>query len=340
MISIIIPIYNSEKTLSSCIQSIWDQTYPDYELILIDDGSKDRSGEICDELKETCASRGVRCQVIHKENGGVSSARNCGMDHANGEYFVCVDSDDVVEPCYLEDFVRTAESHPELGHVVCGFKCTSNARRYFYSSEELLTIVSRKDYMRLFDKVLIQSPCLSLYRTEVVRENRLRMREDLSLAEDLLFNLDYLDALGDVQIGAINKTNYIYFDEDQNTLNRKFREDLNNINKNVVQTIALHLKKWGIDDKDSWQKYYNTAIFKYQSTLSNTFNKQNPMTHREKIDYNNSILKDGVFQEALQKCSVNILSSFRRAYGSGDYRKVLAVERLQQIKQAIRKILK
>ena len=118
MVSVIVPVYNSERTLKTCVQSILDQKYSDYELILIDDGSKDLSGQICDGLKTECEKNGIRCQVIHQENGGVSKARNCGIDHANGEYFVCIDSDDYIESCYLEDLVCTAENNPDIGHVI------------------------------------------------------------------------------------------------------------------------------------------------------------------------------------------------------------------------------
>ena len=97
MVSVIVPVYNSEKTLSACVQSILNQTYLDYEIILIDDGSKDYSGQICDEWGSICEERKVRCQVIHQENGGVSRARNRGIEQAKGEYFVCVDSDDIIE---------------------------------------------------------------------------------------------------------------------------------------------------------------------------------------------------------------------------------------------------
>ena len=133
MVSVIIPVYNAEKTLMACAQSLFEQTYPDYELILVDDGSTDQSGRLCDEVLKLCRARGVCCQVIHKQNGGVSSARNCAMEHANGEFFVCVDSDDIVEPCYLEDLVRTAEEYPEFGHVLCGFRCTSHVHDYVFS---------------------------------------------------------------------------------------------------------------------------------------------------------------------------------------------------------------
>ena len=97
-ISVIIPVYNAEKTLHRCIDSILAQTFSDFEVLLIDDGSKDKSGEICDEY----ARKDSRIKVCHKENGGVSSARNTGLSKAMGEYVIHCDADDFIEPEMLD----------------------------------------------------------------------------------------------------------------------------------------------------------------------------------------------------------------------------------------------
>ena len=98
-ISIIIPVYNSETTLHQCVDSILYQDYKDFEVLLIDDGSKDKSPAICDEYTE----KDNRVKVFHKQNGGVSSARNLGLDYAKGDWITFVDSDDHVESNYLVD---------------------------------------------------------------------------------------------------------------------------------------------------------------------------------------------------------------------------------------------
>ena len=109
MISIIIPVYNVEKYLERCVESVFAQTYSAYELILVDDGSTDGSGKICDRL----AKRDDRVRVIHKENGGLSSARNTGLKMSRGEYITFIDSDDVVHPCYLECLLK-AGKHADI----------------------------------------------------------------------------------------------------------------------------------------------------------------------------------------------------------------------------------
>ena len=104
-VDVIVPVYNTEKYLPKCIESILAQTYKNIELILVDDGSLDDSGRICDEY----AAQDSRIQVIHKENGGVSKARNSGIDKAKGEWLLFVDSDDWVEEKYVETFLKQAK---------------------------------------------------------------------------------------------------------------------------------------------------------------------------------------------------------------------------------------
>ena len=105
IISVIVPVYNVEKYLNRCIDSILAQTFSDFELLLIDDGSKDKSGEICDQYAE----KDDRIKVLHKENGGASAARNTGIDHAVGEYIMFADSDDYIGRNMLESLLGLIE---------------------------------------------------------------------------------------------------------------------------------------------------------------------------------------------------------------------------------------
>ena len=106
LISVIVPVYNVEPYLRQCIDSILNQTYTDFELILVDDGSTDRCPEICDKYKE----KDDRVRVLHKTNGGLSDARNHGIDIANGDYITFIDSDDMVSKDYLEVLIQSLKS--------------------------------------------------------------------------------------------------------------------------------------------------------------------------------------------------------------------------------------
>lgn len=116
-ISIIVPVYKVEQYLPKCIDSILSQTYQNWELLLIDDGSPDRSGEICDEY----AKKDSRVRVFHKENGGVSSARNLGLDNARGEWITFSDSDDEMFPYALSNYMQIAQKDSNIDIIKCGY---------------------------------------------------------------------------------------------------------------------------------------------------------------------------------------------------------------------------
>ena len=115
-VSVIVPVYNAEKYLRKCVDSLLAQTFRYFEVILVDDGSPDRSGAICDEYAE----KYPRVRVFHKENGGVSSARQCGLDHARGEYTIHADPDDWVEPNMLEELYAKAKAE-DADMVICDY---------------------------------------------------------------------------------------------------------------------------------------------------------------------------------------------------------------------------
>lgn len=183
-ISVIVPVYNTEKYLHRCIDSILAQTFTDFELLLVDDGSTDRSGAICDEY----AQKDNRVRVFHKENGGVSSARNMGLDNARGEYVMFLDSDDYMFPemCYiLVDTIKKEKSDM----VICG---TCETGGGFWRPQEYKTY-SFQELKNNF-VFLLHTELLSPSWNKIFRRCQIKhyFREDISFGEDLIFNLDYL----------------------------------------------------------------------------------------------------------------------------------------------------
>ncbi len=150
MISVIVPVYNVELYLSQCIESIINQTYKDIEIILIDDGSPDNCGRICDEY----AKKDSRVRVFHKENGGLSNARNYGIEKASGEYIGFVDSDDWLEPEMYETLINVAKEN-RADIVNCGF---------YY--EFLKRTVIRENIEKKFDNTI--DLCKALLNNEIV----------------------------------------------------------------------------------------------------------------------------------------------------------------------------
>lgn len=136
LLSIIVPVYNVKSYLKKCVESIINQTYTNLQIILVDDGSTDGSQDICDEF----AQRDSRIVVIHKENGGLSTARNVGMDRAKGAYIAFVDSDDWLEPNMYEALISQLEKH-EADIVACSFyECKGDEKKAVGDSKNIRVI--------------------------------------------------------------------------------------------------------------------------------------------------------------------------------------------------------
>lgn len=209
ILSIIIPVYNVELYLKECIESIRTQMTSTCELILIDDGSTDRSGEICDEY----ASRDCRITVIHKENGGHSSARNLGLDTARGEYVCFVDSDDKIYQNSIAELLRCIENTKADLYFLHGFKLFPNGtvvdlgdniqaeQVIGKTRQEILTYIgSRPKYPG--------SACTKVFRRGFLAENQLRFPENLTHSEDLTFCMDCLFAAQ--TFAALDVPYYLY----------------------------------------------------------------------------------------------------------------------------------
>lgn len=189
IISIIVPIYNVEQFLHCCIDSILAQTFTEWELLLIDDGSPDRSGEICDEY----AAKDSRVRVFHKENGGVSNARNLGLDNARGEWVTFVDADDIIQPGFLRGLLAPTEEYEALDFVQAG--CCNYRNEKIVGIEQQYELYVGNDPAYLFNhfRGLTSS---KLFRLENVNHWSdglpLRFDEKMKIAEDMAFTLDYL----------------------------------------------------------------------------------------------------------------------------------------------------
>lgn len=187
-ISVIVPVYNVEKYLCSCIDSILAQTFTDFELLLIDDGSKDKSGEICDEY----AKRDCRVKVFHKENGGVSSARNLGIDESKGEYLFFVDSDDIISSSYIEMFVNYIKKNDSVC-VVCKYTNRLSLLKNQINSIKTKEMTSSE----FLDEIWISEGKLDgylwnkMFKRKILIDLNIRFDEKVSIWEDMLFVVEY-----------------------------------------------------------------------------------------------------------------------------------------------------
>lgn len=183
-ISVIVPVYNVEKYLHRCVDSILTQTFSDFELILVDDGSPDNCGKICDEYVQ----KDKRIKVVHKKNGGLSSARNAGMKVATGEYILFCDSDDFVHPQWCEFMLSAIEEHKN-SFIVCGYKKTSND---CVDSQMYQLSYKKTEYFKIFKRGISGSVCNKIYNFKTIKENAISFDENCKFAEDVPFNSLYL----------------------------------------------------------------------------------------------------------------------------------------------------
>ena len=203
-ISIIIPVYNSEKYLRKCFDSIMNQTFTDFEVIVINDGSKDHSGEICDHYAKVDS----RFKVFHKTNGGVSIARNTGIEHASGEYITFIDSDDWVDEDYLQMMMSVAITDCDL--VVSGIICNYTDRKFktlktndaYFSSNDAHQLHS------LIKSRLYYGPCNKLYKSNIIKQNKITFPQEISYGEDRIFNYHYISYVDNIQ--SVSYAGYHY----------------------------------------------------------------------------------------------------------------------------------
>ena len=206
-VSIIIPIYNAEKHLRRCVDSVLKQDFEDFELILMNDGSRDSSGMICD----TYAEKDERVRVVHKENSGVSDTRNQAMTLARGEYLQFLDSDDWITPDATGLLVRMAKEH-DCEMVIADFYRVIGERLSPKGKIREDGILSRED----FAMEMMENPAdfyygvlwNKLYRRDIIEKNNLCMDKDISWCEDFIFNMEYIRHVK--QVYALHVPMYYY----------------------------------------------------------------------------------------------------------------------------------
>lgn len=175
LISVIVPVYKAEPYIEACVASILNQTYRDFELILVEDGSPDRSGEICDALARTDS----RIRVLHKANGGAATARNAGLDTAKGKYIAFIDGDDVIHQEYLQFLVWLLEKH-DADIAMCHYDFFTEEGVWSNESPDMaaeVTLVTGAEILQDFSnhcyRMRMISMCMKIFRKEIFDDLRL-----------------------------------------------------------------------------------------------------------------------------------------------------------------------
>ena len=240
LVSVIVPVYKAEKWLHRCVDSILAQTMEDFELLLIDDGSPDRSGEICDEY----AKKDKRVKVIHQENKGSVGARNAGLSVAKGKYLAFVDSDDYVKEDMLDKIVDVAEVE-KLDIVWCGVECELKDKKVY----SVFDVRDDVDFIikGLFDGRIQGWLCNKLIRREFWNKCNIVVDEKYSVLEDMLISLQLFYC--NPKQGVVEEYFYVYnrMNEESYTAGcQMFVKSIGNINlmyKFLLDNNLLNLYK-------------------------------------------------------------------------------------------------
>lgn len=285
-ISVIVPVYNAEQYLNQCIDSILNQTLDSFELILLNDGSKDGSGAICDEYAEKYDN----VSVYHLENGGPARARNIGISKAKGEYIGFVDSDDYIdEKMYEVLFSESQERNADI--VMCTYSiksenetvlCNMNYEAYYDSDsmKELILRYSSTDHNGLF------SVCNKIFRRQLIVDNRLVFDEQLIRAEDAWFVFDCLKCAK--KVSFINEPFYYYRQVETSTMHtiQNDRFERSKAFRNKLQS-----------ENDSLNLTYDKNEFFYEF-LYECFTYCRAMYQQKNVDAVNAVINDDFFKNA------------------------------------------
>lgn len=230
MVSIIVPVFNTEKYLKRCIESIQNQTYVNIEIMLIDDGSTDASLTICNQY----AKNDKRIKVIHQENQGVSIARNRGLDFASGEYIGFVDSDDYISNDMYEIMVREME-RADVDMVACGYNFDiQNQIIPVKNKEEILeNVMSAEQFMyyaycRDSYKAVTNYTVLKLYSKKIIDKFHIEFDKRFKLGEDVVFTTQFY--LNCKRVKYIERPLYYYYIRSDSAIN-----DMNKDKQNILQ---------------------------------------------------------------------------------------------------------
>lgn len=287
-VSIIVPIYNVDKYLDRCIESILNQTFNDFELILVNDGSKDK----CKEIINFYFKKDDRIRIINKENGGVSSARNAGINIAEGDFIGFVDPDDYLELDAIEYIYKLAVSNNS--NIVA-------YRMNTYKSDTLISNMPINENIEIYsrDKAIIKqlndayflySVCNKLFSKRMF--DNTRFSEDIRYAEDALFNYEMLLKTDKIVISNLRKYNYVINDEGiVSNINHK-RLDILDAQKRIYEILRDEYPK---NSKEILKQYITSSIGILIDVSKENYCKENRKLIkmlRKKVNYDKNLLKN------------------------------------------------
>ena len=263
LVSIVIPAFNAEKSIYTCLESVCHQLYKNIEIIVINDGSEDNTLEII----QNYAKLDSRIIIIDQQNLGVSSARNAGINKSRGEYIGFVDSDDTISEEFVSKLIeKIMKSHSDM--AICQFESEqieSNVRidqpDQIYTKDEFLN-----QFYEMLTNLLVNRIWGKLYNSSIIKENNIRMIPELDMGEDLCFNLAFIEHLNNIIV--TNDVLY-YYDNKSNYLTCKYRPNLYDIRVKSTKYFEKFIKTNGVKGIDVSDLYIKLFYAEVISNLEN-----------------------------------------------------------------------
>lgn len=294
LVSIIVPIYKTERFLRKCVDSILSQTYTNIEVILVDDGSPDNCGLICEEYAKCDA----RIKVIHKQNAGLSEARNTGIETANGKYILFVDSDDYLENQTVEMLIDGAQDNCLS---VIGYKLDFVNSNIINTPEQAYgSFESLQSYLLSFHKLFATKFNFAwgkLYDLSIIQKHSLRFKKGLSLVEDVIFNLQYYDYCTN-GINLIKYNGYVYCQHGSSSLSKVYNPKMLDWNEYAYNSIKDYLYSHNALTPTNYTHFmrnvYNNYAYCFRLIALNI-----GLSLRDKINSLTKYRSTGIFDESL-----------------------------------------
>lgn len=286
LISVIVPVYQVEKYLVRCLESVVNQTYKNLEIILVDDGSTDASGEICDEYAE----KDDRIKVIHKENGGLSSARNAGLDIAQGEYIAFVDSDDWIAPDMYQCLYQLLILHPECQIAECGvIRATDNSKCLVHHLHKY-TVLDKDGMFNYFFRVKGEASNTGVWKYLIRREILSGFSFVITLNEDVEANYEFFNRATHM-IRTNQKYYYYYVNKSGITKSQFSEKDLDYLK--VWDRILERTRKENSEYEKLAEFYRSRANYTMLAKMKlNGYNRNNNNLVNVHIQLKKEIRKD------------------------------------------------
>ena len=285
LISIIVPAYNCENTISNCIESLIVQTYRNIEIIIVDDGSKDNTYDIAS--KYSCNDNRIVC--IKQDNAGPGAARNSGMRLAKGQYFTFVDADDTVETTYIESMVDAANTY-KLELVICNVSVYGRKRKHASGGCNIIAGDKevKSEVISLIKRGMLNAPVAKLYRLDIQKKYGICMPTETDIGEDLQINLAYIKYV--TRMGMLDVNLYIYY-KCNSTLTKKYRNNEYDVRVRNIKGLETFLDDNGLSDKQFISYLYLKLMYAECMSMRKHLKKEERLFRIEELLHKEDVQK-------------------------------------------------